>query len=105
VTGWREWKESIPCLPVIQDAIWQERQLRFAYQRGDDSFERVVNPLGLVAKASIWYLVAGVEGDIRSYRVSRVRSAQLCAEPCERPADFERSEEHTSELQSLAYLV
>src|SRR5438874_8268242 len=24
VTGWRESKESIPCLPVIQEAIWQE---------------------------------------------------------------------------------
>ena len=89
VTGWHESKEAIPCLTAIQEAIWQERQLRFTYKRGDDTVERVVNPLGLVAKASIWYLVAAVAGDIRSYRVSRVRRADICAEPCERPADFD----------------
>ena len=42
-----------------------------------------------MAKASIWYLVAAVAGDIRSYRVSRVRRADICAEPCERPGDFD----------------
>ena len=89
VTGWRAAEESIPCLPAIQEAIWQERRLRFSYERGAESYERVVDPLGLVAKGSVWYLVAAVEGEVRSYRVSRVRRAEACAEPCQRPPDFD----------------
>jgi predicted DNA-binding transcriptional regulator YafY len=48
----------------------------------------VLNPLGLVAKGSTWYLVAGIEDTIRSYRVSRVQSAEMLNEACERPAGF-----------------
>jgi predicted DNA-binding transcriptional regulator YafY len=51
--------------------------------------ERLADPLGLVAKGSVWYLVAAVEGEARSYRVSRVRSAELTDEPCARPEGFD----------------
>lgn len=90
VGGWRRAEETTPHLPVLQEAIWQERRLRMVYQRGDESVvERVVDPLGLVAKGSVWYLVAGVEGEPRSYRVSRVREAALLDEPCARPEGFD----------------
>jgi predicted DNA-binding transcriptional regulator YafY len=90
VGGWRRAEEATPQLPVLQEAVWQERRLRMVYQRGDESVvERVVDPLGLVAKGSVWYLVAGVEGEPRSYRVSRVREASLLEEPCARPDDFD----------------
>src|SRR5712691_4174354 len=79
VTGWNRSNESIEFLPALQEAIWQERKLKFSYQRGGgcDAVERLADPLGLVAKGSVWYLVAGVEGEIRSYRVSRVSGAAL----------------------------
>ncbi len=51
--------------------------------------ERVVDPLGLVAKGSIWYLVARIDGDIRSYRVSRIREAAILDEVFARPEDFD----------------
>ncbi|MFY9556655.1 MAG: YafY family protein [Blastocatellia bacterium] len=90
VTGWNRSEESIQLLPVLQDAVWRERKLQFSYQRrGCPPVERVADPLGLVAKGSAWYLVAGVDGDIRSYRVSRVVDAQVCDEPCIRPNGFE----------------
>jgi predicted DNA-binding transcriptional regulator YafY len=74
----------------LQEAVWQERRVRIVYQRGDESVvERVVDPLGLVAKGSVWYLVAGVEGEPRSYRVSRVREATLLEESCARPENFD----------------
>ena len=46
----------------VAEAIWSERRLRFMYQRGPDcdEVEREVDPLGLVAKGSAWYLVARV---------------------------------------------
>jgi predicted DNA-binding transcriptional regulator YafY len=91
VTGWNRLDESIQFLPALQEAIWQERKLRFSYQRGGgcDPVERLVDPLGLVAKGSVWYLVASVEGEVRSYRVSRLLDAQVTEEPCIRPKGFD----------------
>lgn len=90
VAGWRQSEESAPLLPLLQEAVWQERKLRFTYVRGDGvSVERVVDPLGLVAKGSVWYLVAAVEGEPRSYRVSRLKAAEIVDEACARPEDFD----------------
>jgi predicted DNA-binding transcriptional regulator YafY len=90
IAGWNRYEEAVPCLPLLQDAIWHDRQLRLTYQRSDDSVvERVVDPLGLVAKGTVWYLVASVEGEFRTYRVSRVKSAEVMDQPCVRPADFD----------------
>jgi predicted DNA-binding transcriptional regulator YafY len=88
--GWRRGEEAVPCLPTLQEAIWRERKVRLAYRRGDgDAVERLVDPLGLVAKGSRWYLVAGVAGEPRTYRVSRVQAAAITDEPCIRPPDFD----------------
>ena len=90
-TGWSRTDEAVPLLHTLQDAVWQERKLRMIYQRGlgCDAFERVVDPLGLVAKGSVWYLVAGVEGEVRSYRVSRISCAEALDEACARPTGFD----------------
>ena len=49
-------------LPVVQDAVTNNRKLRMRYRSaGKDPEERVVAPLGLVAKAMTWYLVAQAE--------------------------------------------
>jgi predicted DNA-binding transcriptional regulator YafY len=90
VTGWNRSDEAVPLLHMLQEAIWQERRLRMIYQRGEcERVERLVDPLGLVAKGSVWYFVAAVEGEVRSYRVSRVEGAELTEVPCIRPPDFD----------------
>jgi predicted DNA-binding transcriptional regulator YafY len=90
-SGWSRPEEAVPLLPVLQEAIWSERKLRFTYQRGPgcDEVEREVDPLGLVAKGSAWYLVARVGEDVRSYRISRISSATVMDQSCAIPADFE----------------
>jgi predicted DNA-binding transcriptional regulator YafY len=88
--GWHHSEEAVPALPTLQEAIWQERKLLFTYQRGDDTtVERLVDPLGLVAKGSAWYLIAAVEDEIRTYRVSRVQSAKVTDQLCVRPQGFD----------------
>jgi predicted DNA-binding transcriptional regulator YafY len=91
VAGWARREESVPLLPVLQDAIWLERKLQFRYDRGVgcESVKRLVDPLGLVAKGSVWYLVAGIDGGVRSYRVSRVVQAEVMSEPASLPPDFD----------------
>ena len=93
ITGWNRSDERVRLLPVLQQAVWQERKLKFTYERaGCDPVERLSDPLGLVAKGSVWYLVAVVDGDARSYRVSRVLSAELTDEHCVRPKGFDLAE-------------
>ncbi len=88
VSGWSRSSEQVPNLPLLQDAVWRERKVRMLY--GDECpSERVVDPLGLVAKGSIWYMVAQIDGTIRSYRVSRVQQAMTLDETFARPADFD----------------
>ncbi|MFN7948343.1 MAG: YafY family protein [Blastocatellia bacterium] len=90
VTGWSSTREAVPLLPALLQAIWHERRIRLSYHRGDDCVvERLADPLGLVAKGSVWYLVAAVDGEIRSYRVSRVQSVTMTDEHCLRPEGFD----------------
>jgi predicted DNA-binding transcriptional regulator YafY len=88
--GWRDPAESVACLPVLLDALWRERQVRFIYSRvlGDPG-ERIADPLGLVAKGSTWYLVARVEEEARTYRVSRMREAAILDRPTRHLAGFD----------------
>jgi len=90
-TGWVRTEESVPLLPVLQDAIWTERKLRITYERGGEcvAVEREVDPLGLVAKGSAWYLVGGVSGELRSYRVTRIVRAETLETACQIPPDFD----------------
>ncbi len=91
--SWHPTEENISSLSILQQAVLQERKLLFTYQRdgnnASSTFERKVDPLGLVAKGSTWYLIAAIENDIRSYRVSRIQTAQVLDEPCQRPQDFD----------------
>src|SRR3712207_7664928 len=48
--------------------------------------------LGLVAKGSTWYLIAAVEGEPRTYRVSRILAAQPTEESFTRPDTFNLAE-------------
>ena len=91
VSGWSRSREPIPRLPIVQLALWSDRRLRIGYDRGDGrgAGERLIDPLGLVAKGSVWYLVAAIDGDIRSYRVSRIREAEILDESFIRPPDFD----------------
>ena len=45
--------------------------------------------MGLVAKGSAWYLVARVDGETRTYRVSRMSAADVLEETAVRPEGFD----------------
>lgn len=80
-------------LDVLQRAVIDGVQVRLGYaDRARRTSERVVHPLGLVVKDSVWYLVAGTDAGLRTFRVSRVRSAELTNQPVDRPDDFDLAE-------------
>ncbi|MVO98070.1 helix-turn-helix transcriptional regulator [Paenibacillus lutrae] len=87
--GWRQHEGQLPFLSLIQEAVWDERRLRIRYKREEDYVERILDPLGLVAKGSIWYLIASVENSMRTYRISRLTDAAALNETFERPESFD----------------
>jgi predicted DNA-binding transcriptional regulator YafY len=87
--GWHDIDGSGPNLPTIQEAVFAERRLHIRYGREGALFERTVNPLGLAAKRSVWYLVAEADGAIRTYRTSRIESAVLTGETFAVPEGFD----------------
>ncbi|GGH39236.1 helix-turn-helix transcriptional regulator [Paenibacillus segetis] len=86
--SWHPSDESFPYLSVIQEAVWSDRQLFIRYQKEHEQVERVVHPLGLVAKRKVWYLVADTNQELRTYRISRLLDAQLLMDTFQRPASF-----------------
>jgi predicted DNA-binding transcriptional regulator YafY len=87
-------------LEVLQRAVVDGRQARIVYAgRNRPESERVVHPLGLVSKASVWYLIADTEAGLRTFRVSRVRSVIVTDDPVVRPERFDL-EEHWSSVKA-----
>jgi predicted DNA-binding transcriptional regulator YafY len=79
-----------PHLEALQQAIIRGHQVRLGYA-GPNRVPtvRTVHPLGLVTKATVWYLIAGTDADRRTFRVDRVTSVVAIDAPVSRPDDFD----------------
>ena len=87
--GWFRPAEPVPHLETLAAAVWEERRVTVAYRRPDRIVDRSLDPLGIVLKAGIWYLVATTDGQVRSYRVSRVEGVTVTEERFQRPPHFD----------------
>jgi predicted DNA-binding transcriptional regulator YafY len=91
--GWFKSSEELPNLELLAGAVWEAQRVRMTYRRGEraGTVERTIEPLGLVLKGGIWYLVArAADADsIRTYRISRVLDATLLGERFTRPDGFD----------------
>jgi predicted DNA-binding transcriptional regulator YafY len=87
---WFEPREPARHLEALREAVIDERAVRLAVSRpGTRPAAREVNPLGLVVKGGIWYLVAVTRGEMRVYRVSRLHPVSVLRRRFERPARFD----------------
>ncbi len=89
--AWFQPDEEIPYLPLLQTAVWQNKRVRMTYRRGDGQWvKRLLDPYGLVAKASVWYVVGAIYGGMTQvYRVSRIMEAALTGSQFARPDGFD----------------
>lgn len=89
--SWFHSTDRLPSLPVIANAVWNERMLRLRYRRSGETeaHPRKLAPLGLVLKGGIWYLVARSGKSVRSYRATNIHDAELCDETFVRPPNFD----------------
>lgn len=88
--GWHPSSDDLSLLPIVQDAIARDCKLTFHYSRADgESGVRTVDPLGIVTKQAVWYLVARAPAGMRTYRIARMQNAVALAVRFERPAGFD----------------
>jgi len=87
--GWFREDDRAPYLPVLAGALWRGRRLDMRYREGPKVVSRRLDPLGLVLKAGVWYLLARRRGEERVYRVSRIVSARERTEEAARPPEFD----------------
>jgi predicted DNA-binding transcriptional regulator YafY len=101
--GWRGTRENLSTLPIVQDALAHDRKLAMRYRSaGKEPEDRIVAPLGLVAKALTWYLVAEADAGVRTYRVSRIETATVLDDVVDRPTDFDLASYWTESSRRFA---
>ena len=76
---WFRASQPVPHLAALSDAVWSATRITIEYDRARVRRGAILEPLGLVLKAGIWYVVAAVDGQIRTYRVSRVVECRAAA--------------------------
>ncbi|MDQ8755127.1 WYL domain-containing protein [Sphingosinicella sp. LHD-64] len=87
--AWYRKAEQADILPQLAAAVWNARRIRIRYESWTDVRDREVEPLGLVLKAGIWYLVAEAGRGPLTYRVAAIQRLDVSDERFERPADFD----------------
>jgi predicted DNA-binding transcriptional regulator YafY len=92
--GWFRQTETHPHLAALAGAVWTEHRVRLTYERHARPrvVERVIDPLGVVLKAGVWYFVARVGDDLRTYRVAAIVELTVLDEQFTRPDDFDLAE-------------
>jgi predicted DNA-binding transcriptional regulator YafY len=91
--GWGRTNDQPPNLAELRKAVLAGLQVDITYTKPrQEPAVRRVHPYGLVSKGGTWYLLAGVEAGLRTFRVSRVQAAVVTEEPVERPDDFDLAE-------------
>jgi len=87
--GWFSTGPRPEFLKAVAEAVWAERRIIIKYDSWTQVSERLVEPLGLVLKGGIWYLVARREHGFRTYRLSQVLALTPTEETFSRPPDFD----------------
>lgn len=88
--SWSDHAEPAPFLQLVHQAVWHDQCLRLTYRSFFDTvIEVYAEPLGLVAKAGVWYLIYAMNNAYHVVRVSHLQSAEILTETFTRPTDFD----------------
>jgi predicted DNA-binding transcriptional regulator YafY len=110
---WWHKGDTLPWLETLRAAVFNDYRVRVRYERGDGHVvERILEPYSLVAKASVWYVIARREDELRTYRVSRFLAVEIMQERFERDPAFHLAQywhthaaEFVANLPSLAFTL
>ncbi|GAA3569900.1 WYL domain-containing protein [Microlunatus spumicola] len=90
----RRWGSAAAGRPVhlagLERAVVHRRRVRVSYRdHAGTATDRTVEPLGLVDKDGVWYLLAGTADGRRTFRVDRVAEVEERDETFVRPAGLD----------------
>ena len=106
--GWFSAGPRPEFLKAVADAVWSEKRITIKYDSWTQISERVVEPMGLVLKGGVWYLVARREHGMRTYRMTQIQALTPTDERFERPADFDLPkhwQDSTSSFEREVYIA
>src|SRR6202171_5896488 len=87
---WNQAEQPHEHLAVLRRAVWDDRRVVLHYRdREANTTQRTVDPLGLVAKAGVWYLVARSGEEYRTFRAERIIGVTVLDESFARPEGFD----------------
>jgi predicted DNA-binding transcriptional regulator YafY len=88
---WFRGGRNEPHLAEVAAAVWHDQRIVVCYRHpgADQTVTRHLEPLGLVLKAGVWYLVARRDGELRTYRLSRMEEVRVLDEHFDRADDFD----------------
>lgn len=75
--AWFHGPDEQALLPPLAAAVWAGCMLRLRYESWKGPVRRRVAPLGLVLKGGLWYLVAAVGAQPRTYRVGSIEALEV----------------------------
>jgi predicted DNA-binding transcriptional regulator YafY len=87
---WSRGEQPTGVLVTLRKAAEENRRVRMQYRdRTGTVTDRAIDPLGLVAKAGVWYVISR-EGDkgYRTFRAQRIVRLDVLGETFVRPSDF-----------------
>jgi predicted DNA-binding transcriptional regulator YafY len=86
---WYRAAAPLPHLPAIARAVLDQLRVTMRYEswRGERNWQ--IEPLGLVMKAGVWYLVATGHYKTRIFRLSNISKVKVLAEAFVRPGAFD----------------
>jgi predicted DNA-binding transcriptional regulator YafY len=87
--AWFQRSDEQPLLQELAAAVWSRRMVRMRYDSWKAVVQRRVAPLGLVLKGGIWYLVAAVDEQPRTYRVGSIQHLHIEEETARAPPRFQ----------------
>ncbi|MFC0042525.1 WYL domain-containing protein [Actinomadura rayongensis] len=88
--GWHTAHAPPALLPELARAVWDDAVVELRYRRPSGAeVERTADPYGLVLKNGVWYLVAAVGGQHRTYRADRVTAVRATGAAFDRDSRFD----------------
>ena len=87
--AWNPDEASLDLLPDLARAVWEQHLTHIEYQSWTKQSARMVEPLGLVLKAGVWYLVASASSSPLTYRLSQIHSVIVTEAVFERDPGFD----------------
>lgn len=81
-------KVSKEIISILQSGIWNNNVLNIVYRKINEVKNVILNPLGLVCKRGVWYLVGENNDIIKTYKVRSIETASLTDKIFHRPDDF-----------------